>query len=87
MDLGDRSYLAAQALADFDGTDGTDGVESNTGELETLLGQEVTVVLDEGTNLVRKLNEMTYRLDRQESTGVLRLSAIRDRTDGDPVFT
>jgi hypothetical protein len=37
--VGDQSYLESQALNDFDGQD---GVESNIGELETLLGMRST---------------------------------------------
>ncbi len=58
VDLGDAAYLEAEALNDFDGVD---GVESNMGELETLLSQEVTVVLDDGSDVVRTLNDLAYR--------------------------
>jgi hypothetical protein len=58
VDFGDDAYLDNTALNDFDGTD---GVETNRGELETLLDHDVTVVLDDGTPVVLKLNDLAYR--------------------------
>ena len=58
VDFGDDVYLNSAALNDFDGAD---GVESNLGELETLLGSDVTVVLNEGSQVVVRLNDLAYR--------------------------
>ncbi|MGH3368327.1 MAG: hypothetical protein ACRDOY_14125, partial [Nocardioidaceae bacterium] len=57
-DFGDDAYLSSGAKADFDGAD---GVETNRGELETLVGAEVTVVLDQSSRLVYQLNDQAYR--------------------------
>jgi hypothetical protein len=56
VDVGDEAYLEAEARHDFDGTD---GVESNLGELETLVGQEVHVALRD--DVVQELNGLSYR--------------------------
>jgi membrane-bound lytic murein transglycosylase B len=58
VDFGDDAYLGSTALNDFDGAD---GIESNQGELETLVGQDVTVVLQDGGQVVVKLNDLAYR--------------------------
>jgi hypothetical protein len=58
VDFGDESYLSTPALADFDGVD---GIEANIDELQTLLTQQVTVGLEEGSQLVHELNETIYR--------------------------
>jgi membrane-bound lytic murein transglycosylase B len=58
VDLGDAAYLDQAALNDFDGVD---GVESNLGELDTLVGHEVTVVLEQDSQVVTQLNNLAYR--------------------------
>jgi hypothetical protein len=60
LDLGDASWLAASALADFDG-DGT--VESNGDELTGLVGTQVAVKVEPGTTpaVVDMLNGLPYR--------------------------
>jgi hypothetical protein len=56
VSFGDDAYLAGKALNDFDGAD---GVESNLGELETLVGTSVSVVLE--GDLVQEVDGMAYR--------------------------
>ena len=56
--MGDDTYLIDTALSDFDGVD---GVESNHGELETLVDHDVSVVLEEGSQVVVRLNDLAYR--------------------------
>jgi membrane-bound lytic murein transglycosylase B len=57
VDFGAAAFLESQARDDFDGTD---GIESNLGELKTLAGSEVTVHVSAG-NVVQLLNGRTYR--------------------------
>jgi len=58
VDFGDDAYLSNTALNDFDGAD---GVESNLAELETLLGHDVIVALEQSGQVVVRLNDLAYR--------------------------
>jgi len=62
VDFGDDAYLGNEALHDFDGTD---GVESNLDELETLVGRQVAVDVDvdvdADSRAVLQVNDLAYR--------------------------
>ncbi len=62
LDVGDEEWLTAEALADFD----ADGVlESNADELTGLVGQEVVVEVEEGTDpaVLHSVDTLAYRED------------------------